>query len=78
MNVSIRRLLKMTQGQLAKHLGMSQANISNYERGQPVPPDVAAKLIELARSQGKELTYDNIYDLRPVVSISETDCPINP
>jgi putative transcriptional regulator len=68
----------MTQGQLAKHLDMSQANISNYERGQPVPPDVAAKLIELAKSQGKELTYDNIYDLRPVVSISHADDAVQP
>jgi transcriptional regulator with XRE-family HTH domain len=60
---SIRKdLLGVSQSELAKALGMSQSNISMYERkDQTVPPDVARLLIEFARLRGVTLTYDTIY-----------------
>jgi putative transcriptional regulator len=57
----IRRCLGLTQAQLAGPLGMSQGNVGHYEQGQTVPPDVAAKLIEYAKTLGVTLTFDHIY-----------------
>lgn len=51
----------MTQAAIGSELGVTQGNISFYEKGQTVPPDVARKLIELARRHGLELSFDHIY-----------------
>jgi len=51
----------MTQSAIARPLGVTQGNVSFYEKGQTVPPAVAGKLIELARDHGFALTYDHIY-----------------
>lgn len=58
---TIRRRLGVTQSVLADALGVTQGNVSNYERGQTVPPAVAAKLIEYARGAGEVVTFDEIY-----------------
>lgn len=58
---AIRKRLDVTQAEVAAPLGVTQANVSFYENGQVVPPGVAAKLIEFARSRGVELSYDDIY-----------------
>ena len=58
---SIRQLLGMTQAAIGESIGVTQGNVSFYERGQTVPPDVAGKLIELARQKGHQLTYDHVY-----------------
>jgi transcriptional regulator with XRE-family HTH domain len=42
-------------------IGVSQANVSNYEHDQAMPPHVAAKLIAYAASFGVALTFDEIY-----------------
>lgn len=57
----IRDRLQITQAEIAAALEMSQSNVSFYERGQTVPPHVASKLIEFAKTRGVELTYDDIY-----------------
>jgi putative transcriptional regulator len=57
----IRARLGVTQTAMAEGLGVSQGNISNYERGQAMPPHVAARLIAYAASLGVALTYDEIY-----------------
>jgi putative transcriptional regulator len=57
----IRKALGLTQAELAVSLGMSQGNVSFYENGQTIPPAVAARLIEIARARGHELTFDAIY-----------------
>ena len=58
----IRRLLCLSQAALADKLGCSQGNVSFYERGQTVPPQVAGKLIELAQSLGHGyITFDHVY-----------------
>lgn len=57
----IRKALDATQTELAAALGCTQSNVSFYERGQTVPPDVARKLIEFAATKGKRLTFDDVY-----------------
>ena len=58
---NIRARLKVTQQALADALQVSQGNISHYERGQSVPPEVAKRLIAFAGKRGQVLTFDDIY-----------------
>lgn len=58
---AIRARLGVTQAAIAIPLDVTQGNVSFYENGQTLPPDVAAKLIEFAKSKGVELNYDDIY-----------------
>lgn len=58
---SIRKRLGMTQAELAVGLGVSQGSVSFYENGQTVPPPIAAKLIDLAKSKGHVVTFDDVY-----------------
>lgn len=57
----IREKLNMTQAALAGALGCTQGNISFYEQGQTVPPQVAKLLIAHAKAIGHEVTFDDIY-----------------
>jgi putative transcriptional regulator len=59
----IRGRLGVTQAVLASALKVSQGNVSNYEQGQTVPPEVAALLIAYASSLGHSITYDDVYSL---------------
>lgn len=64
----IRSRLGVTQAELADVLGVSQGNISFYERGQTVPPEIAGKLIAFAAERGLPIGYDHVYgaaDLPP-------------
>jgi putative transcriptional regulator len=65
----IRLRLGVSQVQLADGIGCSQSNISNYERGQTITPDVARKLIEFARPRGLPLTYDHVYGAVPLPAV---------
>jgi transcriptional regulator with XRE-family HTH domain len=58
----IRAQLQVTQAALAAGLGVSQATISNYERGHNMPIEVAKRLIVFAAEQGVALTYNDIYE----------------
>ncbi len=58
---SIRHALGCTQAELGAALGMTQGNVSFYEKGQTVPPEVARKLIDFARTKGHALTFDDVY-----------------
>lgn len=57
----IRERLQLTQAALAAALGVTQGNVSHYERGQGVPQAVARKLIEVASDRGVQVTFDDIY-----------------
>lgn len=57
----IRTRLGVSQVQLAAELGCTQANVSYYERGQTIQPDVAKRLIAFAKSRGLALSYDHVY-----------------
>lgn len=63
---TIRKRLGMTQAGLAERLGVSQGNVSFYERGQTVPPAVAAKLIDMAAQHGLQITFDHVYGAAPM------------
>lgn len=63
---TIRRRLGMSQAELAHQLGRSQAQVSNYENGVDLPPEVARLLVGLARSRLLELTMDHVYGLEPL------------
>lgn len=59
----IRNKLGLSQDAIAKELGMTQANVSFYEvANQTVMPEVAGKLIEVAKKYGHKITYNDIYD----------------
>ncbi len=57
----IRSRLGTTQAALAAAIGVSQSNVSHYERGQTLPPDVAARVIAFAKERGEVVTFDEIY-----------------
>lgn len=58
---AIRTRLAMSQAEMGAALGVTQSNVSMYERGQTVLPEVAGRLIEIARARGLEISYDHIY-----------------
>ncbi|MBL8474418.1 MAG: helix-turn-helix transcriptional regulator [Rhodocyclaceae bacterium] len=52
----------MSQEEFGEALGMSQGNVSHYEcQRQEVPPDVARRIIVLAKGRGQEITFEQIY-----------------
>lgn len=57
----LRQRLGMTQAELGEALGMSQMNVSLYERGQSLRPEVAKQLIDLAASRGVQIDFNVIY-----------------
>lgn len=70
---SIRERLGVTQHTLAKAIGCTQGNIGHYERGQTLPPAVAAKVIRFAADCGLVIGYDHIYgDARLPSDVSAT------
>lgn len=58
---SLRTRLGVTQDVMATAIGVTQGNVSNYERGQSMPPDVAKRLIVYAATLGHAVTYEDIY-----------------
>lgn len=58
---NIRARLGVTQSAMAQGIEVSQGNVSNYERGQTMPPDVATKLIAYAKKLGHAITHNDIY-----------------
>lgn len=72
----IRTRLGVTQATLAKALGVSQGNVSNYEHGQAMPAATAKKLIEFSITLGEIVTYNDIYgDAPPAQPSGESDLP---
>lgn len=57
----IRERLGVTQAVLAAGIGVTQGNVSFYEKGQTVPPAVAQRLIKYAARLGHELTFNDVY-----------------
>lgn len=57
----IRKRLGLTQAEMAALLGCSQGNVSFYEHGQVMPPEVAKRLIRSAAARGVLLTFEDIY-----------------
>lgn len=58
---TIRSRLGMTQQEVAAALGCHQSNVSQYERGQSLPPEAGRQLIDLARSRGLAIDFNHVY-----------------
>jgi putative transcriptional regulator len=59
---TIRQKLGMTQAELATALQITQSQVSKYERGeQEISPALARDLIRYAQTQGKRVTFNDIY-----------------
>jgi putative transcriptional regulator len=58
-------VLRVTQEVLAQGIGVTQGNVSFYENGQTMPPDVAKRLIAFAESRGHAVTFNDIYGPAP-------------
>lgn len=58
---TIRTRLAVSQAEIGAALGVTQSNVSFYERGQTIPPEVARKLIDFARGRDLALTFDHVY-----------------
>lgn len=59
----------MSQSVIAAAIGVSQSNVSFYERGQTIPPAVAEKLIKYAAEAGLPLTYDHVYGAAELATV---------
>src|SRR6185295_7594625 len=70
----IRERLGWTQAEMAAVLDVSQGTISFYENGKTVPPQVARKLIDVARQRGLDVTFDHVYgdEALPIVNDKPT------
>jgi putative transcriptional regulator len=68
---AIRERLEVTQAELGAAVKVSQGNVSFYERGQTVPPDVAERLIAFAASKGLPISYDHIYGAIPIPAVGK-------
>ncbi|RYF58460.1 MAG: XRE family transcriptional regulator [Comamonadaceae bacterium] len=58
---AIRERLNVTQQALAEGIGCTQGNVGHYERGQSLPPEMAAKVIAFAAAKGLPISYDHVY-----------------
>lgn len=72
--LDIRRVLCLTQEEMAEIIGCTQSNISFLDRGQSISPSAAQRLIDAARGLGVKLTFDHVYGhakLPPARVVSE-------
>ena len=60
----IRKSLGLTQTDVAVFFRQTKSNISHYETGkQDLPPACARILINEAKSRGRKITFNQIYDV---------------
>jgi len=64
--LEIRRLLGLTQEEMAEVLGCTPSNVSFLDRGQTVTQGVADKLIDAGHALGQQLGFDHIYGRAPL------------
>lgn len=68
---AIRERLEVTQAELGAAIKVSQGNVSFYERGQTVPPDVAERLIAFAVGKGLPISYNHVYGACPLPELGK-------
>ncbi len=71
----IRRLLDLTQEEMAEVLGCVQSNVSFLDRGQTITPDVARSLIAAGEALGLSLTFDQVYGAAPLPQCKPVPAP---
>lgn len=69
---AIRARLEVTQSEIADALEVTQGNVSFYERGQTIPPDVASRLISFAASKGLPIGFDHVYGAKELPELIGT------
>jgi len=58
----VREQIGLSQAKFAAAIGVSQSNISHYERQhQDVSPGVARRVITVAQAHGLHITFNDIY-----------------
>lgn len=68
----IRQRLGLSQADFGAAIGVTQGNVSHYERqAQEVPPDVARKVIAAAAIRGLKVTFDDIYSAPGAIPVEE-------
>jgi transcriptional regulator with XRE-family HTH domain len=69
---TIRRMLGLSQRDLAQKLAITQGCVSQYERGDiVVSPAVAISLVDLAAAAGIQVTLDQVYGRQPLPEPSQ-------
>lgn len=63
----------MTQASIAEAIGVTQGNVSLYEKGQTVPPAVGKRLIEVARERGLLIDFNHVYGGAPLPTAANDD-----
>jgi putative transcriptional regulator len=59
---AIRKLLKLSQAELAKLIGCTQSNIGHYEsKGQRIRQEIAQRIVAVAKAKGVSITFEDIY-----------------
>ena len=72
---TIRERLALTQAALGEAIGVTQGNVSFYEKGQSMPPDVAKRLIDAASHHGLTITFDHVYGDAPLPELVTPEHP---
>ena len=63
----IRTRLGINQTELAKGIGCTQGNVGFIENGQGLSPRLAKRVITFVKLRtGVTITYDDLYDVKPV------------
>ena len=69
----IRKQLGLTQAELAAEIGSEQSSICTYELGKfTLKPELARRVVALARERGFECTLDDVYSEAPVLRAKRT------
>lgn len=69
----VREQIGLSQAAFAAAIGVSQGNVSHYERQrQDVPPEVARRVIAAAHERGVHVTFDDIYAVNAQQRATET------
>jgi len=59
---TIRKLLKLSQAELAKLIGCTQSNIGHFEsKGQRIRQELAQRIVVAAKAKGRNITFEDIY-----------------
>ena len=59
---NIRKQMKLSQAKLAELIGCAQSNVGHYEsRNQTIRPEVAQRIMLVAKDRGLNITYEDIY-----------------
>ena len=69
---NIRKQMKLSQAKLAELIGCAQSNVGHYEsRNQTIRPEVAQRIISVAKDRGLNISYEDIYGEKEIKIVEE-------